>query len=89
MSCGTGAHLEVCGHGLVVLVVCGEAVPVGQPHATRARLQALRLAQVAASELALAYNMYVRLRINVANLVLMWSGMKAGTINQFFKRHHQ
>lgn len=47
-------YLEVGGHGLVVLVVGRERVPVGQPHAARARLQPARLAQVAPRELALA-----------------------------------
>lgn len=38
-----------------MLVVGREAVPVREPHAARARLQRARLAEVAARELALAY----------------------------------
>jgi hypothetical protein len=52
--CGV-SDLEVGGHGLVVLVVTGEAVAVRQPHAACARLQALRLAQVPPRELALTW----------------------------------
>lgn len=46
-------YLKVSGHGLIMLVIGREAVSVGEPHAARARLDALRLAQVAPRELAL------------------------------------